>query len=62
MDKNIPEVLSSIAPAVSSLLLNLKAQDQVDELKLVLPIARLVKQYGFLDPMAEKVLAEFSAA
>jgi hypothetical protein len=62
LDKNIPEVLSSIAPAVSSLLLNLRAQGQLDKLELVLPIAHLVRQYGLLDPMGGEVLEEFSAA
>ena len=61
-DKNIPEILSSIAPGITSLLLNLRAQQQLEKVKLVLPIAHLAREYGVLDPMGVEVLEQFSAA
>jgi hypothetical protein len=59
-DENVPTVLLSIAPAISSLLINLKAQNQTEKLEAILPIAQLAKAYDFLNPMGTEVLSELT--
>jgi hypothetical protein len=52
-DQNIREILSSISPAVASLMHNLNHQGQVDRLDAVKPLARLLQEFGVLDPTAQ---------
>jgi hypothetical protein len=61
-NKNIPEVLSSLAPGITSLILNLNAQGQLEKVEQILPIARLARQYGVLDPMGVNALERFDPA
>ena len=53
---NISTVLRSISPAIASLLHNLSCQQQTDKVEAVRPLARLIRDYGFLDPTAEQFL------
>ena len=57
-DRNIPEILSSISPAVASLMKNLNIQGQVDRLNAVKPLARLMKEFRVLDPTAQEFVKD----
>jgi|GEM_PF-5022139 len=48
-DKNVPELLGAIAPAVTSLLLNLRQQGQLEKLSPAVALAELAKEYNCLD-------------
>lgn len=56
-DDHIPEILRSIAPAVASLLHNLNAQTRRQDLDSVVGVARLIKDYGFLDRTVDDILS-----
>ncbi|MEK7205307.1 MAG: hypothetical protein AAB254_07330, partial [candidate division NC10 bacterium] len=51
-DQNVREILSSIAPAIASLMHNLNHQKQYDKLDVVKPLAALIHGYGLLDGTA----------
>ncbi len=57
-DQNIRDILSSIAPAIASLMHNLKHQKQMEKLGVVKPVAKLIHQYGLLDRTAVNILNE----
>ena len=57
-DQNIREILSSIAPAIASLMHNLNHQKQIERLDAVKPVATLIHEYGLLDGTAVNFLKE----
>ncbi|HEX4825243.1 MAG TPA: hypothetical protein VFV19_13130 [Candidatus Polarisedimenticolaceae bacterium] len=57
-DQNIPEILSSISPAIASLMHNLNHQKQYGKLDVVRPLAALIHTYGLLDPTAIAFVAD----
>lgn len=48
-DQNVPQILSAIGPAVASLYHQLRVQGQDRKLAQVLPLCRLLSEYGCLD-------------
>lgn len=60
IDKNIAEILGSIAPAITSMLLNLDAQKQIEKLAAIRPVAELARDYDLLDPMGLDYLKSHS--
>jgi hypothetical protein len=48
-DQNVPEILSSIGPAVASLYHQLRIQRQDAKVEQVVPLCRLLEEYGNLD-------------
>lgn len=57
-DKNIKEILSSISPAIASLMHNLNRQGQYDKLEVVKPLASLIHEYGLLDETATRFVTD----
>lgn len=57
-DQNIKEILSSISPAIASLMHNLNHQKQFDKLKRVKPLAALIDTYGLLDGTAKDFVTD----
>ncbi len=57
-DQNIREILSSVAPAIVSLMHNLNHQRQMEKLEAVKPLAKLIHEYGLLDGTAVNFLKE----
>lgn len=55
-DKNIREILESIAPAAAALLNNLNAQGQMEKLNAIVPFLHLIRDYGLLDPIGAQTL------
>jgi len=54
--KNIAELLGAMAPAVTSLMLNLREQGQTDRLPPAVALAELAKDYGCLDGVGTSFL------
>lgn len=59
---NIDGLLSFIAPAIQSLLLNLEAQKGFDDAKKVIPLARWLDSVGLIDGVGQSALKRLESA
>ena len=55
-DKNVPDLLRALSPAITSLLLNLRRQGQEEKIPAVAELARIAQEYGCLDGVATNFL------